>query len=186
MPAVSSSSTTDDRHMSDDDAPPPPSEAPSDSVHKPRRRTWPWILLASVIVAPALLFALWAAITLNYSYSKGDRVGYVQKLSEKGWLCKTWEGELTMTPLAGSIPEKWPFTVPDDEVAQRIRALQGRQVALDYEERRGVPTSCFGETQYHVVGVREIQGAPITQPPPVTTPAAPKPAPPAGASTAPR
>jgi hypothetical protein len=172
--------------MAEDDTPPPSADESAPPERSARRRTWPWILLASVIVAPALLFALWAAITLNYSYSKGDRVGYVQKLSEKGWLCKTWEGELTMTPVAGSIPEKWQFTVPDDDVAQRIRVFQGRQVALDYEERRGVPTSCFGETQYHVVGVREVQGAPITQPPPATAPAAPTTPPPAGASAAPR
>jgi hypothetical protein len=173
--------------MSEDDAPPPSAEdAAASPERKPRRRLWPWILLASVVVAPALLFALWAAITLNYTYSKGDRIGYVQKLSEKGWLCKTWEGELTMTPLAGSIPEKWQFTVPDDDVALRIRGLQGRPVALDYEERRGVPTSCFGETQYHVVGVREIRGAPIAQPAPASAPAAPRIPSTTGASTSPR
>jgi hypothetical protein len=161
--------------MSDDDVPEgidsgAPVTATEPERGRTRRRAWPWILLASVIVAPLLIFAAWAAITLNYSYSSGDRVGYVQKLSKKGWLCKTWEGELAMTPVVGVVPEKWLFSVPDDDVAARIRAMQGRPVALAYEERKGVPTSCFGETQYHVVNVRAVEGVPPAVPTAPTTP----------------
>jgi len=35
-------------------------------------------------------------ITLQVVYSDGERVGYIQKISRKGWVCKTWEGELAM------------------------------------------------------------------------------------------
>lgn len=161
--------------MSDDAPPAGVDEAPIRSVRG--RRKWPWLVLASVLLVPALVFAAWSAVALNYAYSEGDRVGYVLKLSQKGWICKTWEGELSMTTVPGVAPERWAFTVRDDEVAKRIRDLQGQQVALDYEQRKGLPTSCFGETSYHVQNVRTL-GAPAGTPvPPATVTPAPAPAP---------
>ena len=50
------------------------------------------LLLISV---PTLVFAAYTAITLTFSYSHGDRVGYLQKLSKKGWICPTWEASCT-------------------------------------------------------------------------------------------
>jgi hypothetical protein len=100
--------------------------------------------------------ALYTAITLSFNYSTGERVGYVQKLSKKGWVCRTWEGELAMSPLPGVPPQLFPFTVPDEAVAEKVRAADGKRVALSYEEKRGVPSSCFGETEYFVTNVRVI------------------------------
>lgn len=97
---------------------------------------------------------LWTAITLNFSYSDGDRIGYVQKFSRKGWICRTWEGELAMTPVPGATPQIFTFTVPDDAVAKRVAAAEGKKVALHYKEKRGVPSSCFGDTGYFVTDVR--------------------------------
>jgi hypothetical protein len=122
---------------------------------RPRRGRLPLILLA-VLLVPALLFALYTWITLAYDYSDGERAGYVQKFSRKGWLCKTWEGELAMANLPGAMPEIFRFTVPDDAVAARINESMGQRVSLRYEEHRGVPTSCFGETSYFVNGVRRV------------------------------
>lgn len=171
------------------DAPPESAVAEEPPRARPRRRAWPWILLASVIAAPAAIFALWAAITLNYSYSDGDRVGYVLKLSEKGWLCKTWEGELSMATVPGVMPEKWAFSVRADDVAQRIQAAQGQQVALTYEEHKGVPSTCFGETDYFVTDVKVVGPATPTVPPTAApnttpTPGAPTTTPPAGGASA--
>lgn len=126
-----------------------------------RRKTGRRILLGfiALIVVLAAVFALytWAALTI--SYSEGDRAGYVQKFSRKGWICKTWEGELAMVNLPGAMPEIFAFTVRDDAVAARLNETLGQRVVLTYEEHRGVPTRCFGETGHFVTGVRPLEGA---------------------------
>ncbi|MGD0530083.1 MAG: hypothetical protein ABSE49_33415 [Polyangiaceae bacterium] len=96
---------------------------------------------------------LYTCATLNYSYSKGERVGFVQKISQKGWLCKTNEGDLAMVNVAGQQAEIFKFTVRDDAVFKKIESFAGHKVALQYEEHRGVPSSCFGDTSYFVVDV---------------------------------
>ena len=108
------------------------------------------------LVVAALLFAGYTAVTLKWSYSAGERAGFMQKLSTKGYICKTWEGELQLVALPGSMPEKFFFSVRDDAVAARINATMGKRVALTYEQHIGVPTSCFGETEYFVTDVKEV------------------------------
>ena len=120
-----------------------------------KRRHWRKITGVLIVMIPIAIFAAWAGITLGYAYSKGDRSGYVQKISHKGWICKTWEGELAMVnPLPGAMPEKFEFSVRDDSVAHQIQRLMGSRVTITYEEHRGVPLRCFGETEYYVTGVR--------------------------------
>ena len=122
-----------------------------------RRRRWPWILVGVVVVLPALLIAAWTAITLNYTYSRGERAGYIQKLSKKGWICKTWEGELAMVNMPGAAQEKFPFTVRSDSIAQLMTGMMGSRVAITYEEHRGVPGSCFGETEHYVTNAQAVK-----------------------------
>ncbi len=93
-------------------------------------------------------------LTLHWSYSTGERAGFVQKLSRKGWLCKTWEGEMAMVTVPGTVAEKFYFTVPEDSVAARINASLGRRMALRYEQHKWIPTSCFGDTEYFVTEIR--------------------------------
>jgi hypothetical protein len=100
----------------------------------------------------AALTALYFTIVLHWSYASGDRAGWVQKLSNKGWLCKTWEGELVMVSMPGSVAEKFAFTVRDEEVAESLRKVIGKRVDLHYEQKVGLPTSCFGDTRYYVTG----------------------------------
>jgi hypothetical protein len=109
-----------------------------------------------LIVAPAILLVLYTWAMLSYSYSSGERVGYIQKLSKKGWICKTWEGELAMANLPGAMPQVFEFTVRDDAVAQSIQEAEGRRVSLHYEQHVGLPTSCFGDTSYFVTSVRAV------------------------------
>ena len=134
------------------------SSAPPTPTPTRRRRWWKWgaILLGIFIVIPALLFAAWSWISLSYTYSGGDRAGYVQKISKKGWLCKTWEGELSMVNIPGAAQERWLFSVRNDSIAHLIQKSMGNKVALAYEEHRGVPTSCFGDTQYFITGIRAV------------------------------
>ena len=140
-------------------------------------------IVAAIIVAVALAVAGYFWVVFAWSYSTGERVGWVQKLSKKGWICKTWEGELTMISMPGAVPEKFQFTVRDAAVADRINRAMGKRVALHYEEKVGLPTSCFGETRYFVTRVTEVQDVQLgpgnTVPVPPSPPApSPGPAPP--------
>lgn len=120
-----------------------------------RHRRWPWVL-AVVVLLPIAGIALWTVSALHYTYSRGQRPGYVQKFSRKGWLCKTWEGELAMVNFPGALQERWDFTVRSDSIAQLISNSMGQRVSLDYDQHEGVPTSCFGDTQYYVTGIRVL------------------------------
>jgi hypothetical protein len=112
------------------------------------------LLLAAVFALAAVALYLFAAT--RWSYASGERAGYVQKFSNKGWVCKTWEGEIAMANLPGAMPEVFAFTVRDEAVASQINAQLGSRVVLRYEQHLGLP-SCFGETQYWVTGVRPVE-----------------------------
>lgn len=110
-----------------------------------------WILIAlAVVVVPILLFSIYAGAALNWAYSEGERAGVLQKFSRKGWVCKTWEGEIAMTTVPGVAPVIWTFSVREDSVAAAMSQAVGQRVVLHYAEHRGVPTRCFGETSYYV------------------------------------
>ena len=113
--------------------------------------------LLLVLVGLLVLFALYVYIALHWSYSEGERAGFLQKISYKGWICKTWEGELSLVAIPGAAPEKFLFTVRDDEVAKLVNDAAGKRVKLNYEQHKGLPSSCFGETDYFVVGVTVIE-----------------------------
>ncbi len=130
-------------------------EPPATPGRGRRRSRWPLLLLALLVLVGAG-FALYVWATLTFSYSSGERAGYVQKFSHKGWLCKTWEGELAMVNLPGAMPEIFRFTVRDGAVAARLNQTMGQRVALHYEQHRGVPSSCFGDTEYFVTEVRPV------------------------------
>jgi hypothetical protein len=94
---------------------------------------------------------------LHWAYSVGERAGYVQKLAQRGWLCKTWEGEMAMVTMPGTVSDKFYFTVPNDAVAAKINASVGKRMALHYEQHRWIPNSCFGDTEYFVNDVRLME-----------------------------
>lgn len=104
----------------------------------------------AVLVSVIVLFSLYTWITLSWSYSTGERAGLLQKFSKRGWLCKTWEGEHLLTTLPGVVPEKFLFTVRDDQLASQLSAHAGQRLVLKYSQHKGVPSSCFGDTEYFV------------------------------------
>lgn len=126
-----------------------------------------------ILVVAGLLFAAYIWAMLSWSYSSGERAGWVQKLSNKGYMCKTWEGEMALVSLPGSMPEKFIFTVRDDQAAEKLHAVMGKRVSVHYEQHIWLPTSCFGETNYFVTDVKVIEETPA----PLVVPgnAAPKP-----------
>lgn len=117
--------------------------------HTHRLRNYSLMLLFAII----LLFVLYALAVRYFTYSSGERAGFVQKFSQKGWLCKTWEGEMAQTTQPGVPPLLWDFTVRNDSIAAAINSQVGKRVALHYRQHKGVPTTCFGETEYYVDGV---------------------------------
>jgi hypothetical protein len=130
-------------------------EVPEPPVRSRKRRWKLWLTLL-FLVLPILVMATYTWASLHYAYSSGERVGYIQKISQKGWLCKTWEGELAMTTVPGTAPQIFPFSVRDDATARQIQQSAGQRIALSYDQHKGVPSSCFGETEYFVTGVRTV------------------------------
>jgi hypothetical protein len=110
------------------------------------------LIVGIVVLVPIVLFALWAWITLSWAYSEGDRGGVLQKFSRKGWVCKTYEGEVAQYVVRGMAPQIWYFTTRDDALAERLSKAVGQNIRLQYTEHRGVPTSCFGDTRYFATG----------------------------------
>jgi hypothetical protein len=162
---------TDDSGLPDPaDAPPPKPPLPAEDVERERspdpaipppivvetswHKRWSTRVLAALIIVPLLIFAVWAAVTLNVTYERGERYGYVQDFAKQGVVCATWEGELAETNVPGVAPETFRFSVRDNVVAADIQASIGKRVALRYEEHRNVPTSCFGKSDHFVTGVR--------------------------------
>ena len=123
-----------------------------------KKKNTHWLLLSGgILLVLAAVIILYVWLTLTWSFSKGERVGYIQKLSKSGWFCKTWEGEMAMVTMPGAIPDKFLFSIRDDQVAAHVNALAGKRVALIYEQHKGIPTSCFGDTEYFIVDVRAVQ-----------------------------
>ncbi len=115
------------------------------------------LVLLGVLALVALLVVGYLAFVLHWSYSEGERAGIVQKFSRKGWVFKTWEGELAMSIVPGVTPTIWNFSVRDAKVAQQVAAAAGKRVSLHYTEHRGVPTTIFAETPYYVDAVRPVE-----------------------------
>ena len=109
------------------------------------------------IVIPAALFCLYTWASLSWVYSSGERAGYVQKFSLKGYVCKTWEGEIILVSMPGTQAEKFLFTVKNEAVAKKVNDSLGRRVKLVYEEHKGIPSSCFGETPYFVTDIQFLE-----------------------------
>lgn len=130
---------------------------PKDETGKPSRfdafkkktKRFLWISLVVVILIGAGLFSL----TTFTCFSKGKRDGTVTKLSKKGIMFKTWEGELMKSQFQ-AVGEHWTFTVVSDEVAAKIeKAMLGNQpMVLVYCERY-YKFPWQGDTKYFVEDV---------------------------------
>jgi hypothetical protein len=117
-----------------------------DTLAKPRfrfGRILLWLILIVVVV-----IGVWSAFSLSWAYSEGDRAGVLQKFSKKGWLCKTYEGELALYIVGGVAPQIWQFSTRDDDLAKQLSGAVGKNIQLHYTEHRGIPTKCFAETPY--------------------------------------
>jgi hypothetical protein len=119
------------------------------------------LIIAVVVLVPVVLAGLWIWLTLSWSYSEGDRAGVLQKFSRKGWLCKTYEGELALYVVRGVAPQIWYFTTRDAELAQRLSKAVGQNIQVNYTEHRGVPSNCFGDTPYFAENFVVVAAPPV-------------------------
>ena len=126
----------------------------ADAPTKPRRR---WPILLGLLLIPLVLFTLYVGLAFSWSYSEGERAGILQKFSRRGWVCKTYEGELAMSIVPGVTPTIWEFSVRKDAVVPHLSAALGKRVVVHYSEHRGIPTTCFGHTAYFVDSVTVMQ-----------------------------
>ncbi len=114
-------------------------------------------ILAVIFAVIVVVLAGITWLSLSYTYSDGERAGYVQKFSRRGWLCKTWEGEMAMVSQPGTVAEKFLFTVRDDAVAKVLNTTIGKRVAVHYEQHKWIPNSCFGDTEYFVTAANGVE-----------------------------
>jgi hypothetical protein len=125
---------------------------PRGSRRSSRFGRWVLILLLLMIVGSVL----WSWLSLSWAYADGERAGVLQKFVRRGWVCKTYEGEIAlyygggqyMGP--GTTPQLWDFSVRDAKVAEQLNKAVGRRVQLHYTEHPGIPTACFADTRYFV------------------------------------
>jgi hypothetical protein len=114
--------------------------------------------LVGLVLTALIAVGLYLMFSYHFTYSKGESVGFVQKLSYKGWVCKTWEGEqIRALATLPAIPEKFAFTVRDDAVADQINQHIGQKVVIEYEQHKGLP-SCFGETEHFITKITPAPG----------------------------
>jgi hypothetical protein len=135
-------------------------------------------VLIGILIAIVLGFTAFTWLTLHWSYSDGERAGLLQKFSRRGWICKTYEGEMVLATVATVNAEKFPFTVRDEDIAKQLIADIGQHVKVHYEQRKWIPTSCFGDTEYFVTSVRPENPEQPQPPAPQTQPLAPQTQPP--------
>jgi hypothetical protein len=111
----------------------------------------------SILLIPLLLFVIYTFFTLHWVYSSGERVGFVQKISQKGFICKTYEGEQVLVTVPGTQAEKFFFTAKNEAVYNKINETNGQRVRLIYKQHKWIPTSCFGDTEYFVYDVKVLK-----------------------------
>jgi hypothetical protein len=124
-----------------------PAATPPSPPLKPPRRSFRSFFWGSLVGA-LILIGLYTLFMLWWSYSEGERAGVLQKFSKRGWICKTYEGELAQYVVGGVAPQIWHFSVRDPAVAEQLHKAVGQQLRIRYQEHRGLPTTCFGETSY--------------------------------------
>jgi hypothetical protein len=115
------------------------------------------LFFSLIVIAVVVVFYL----VSSYTYSEGSRAGLLIKFSKKGYVFKTYEGQLNiggMQPPTTTVGANlmWNFSVKDSKVAEKMMQSEGKYVSLHYKE---VIKNFWwqGETKYFVDGVEEIK-----------------------------
>ena len=88
------------------------------------------VLLSTVVIITILYYLFIYFVT----YSTGVRSGELIKISRKGVIVKTWEGEISQGISGAQI---FTFSVEDknEQVIENLQKYQGSYVKLTYKER---------------------------------------------------
>jgi hypothetical protein len=128
----------------------------NDSGNKPKWRKWLSYMLAFIVVVAAVIIYF----TYFFTYSEGNRAGVLIKFSKKGYVFKTFEGELNMggvgnLPNTAQVNQIWLFSVTDKAVADSLMLLEGKKVSLHYNQvNKSLPWR--GETNSYVDGFKVL------------------------------
>jgi hypothetical protein len=107
------------------------------------------------VVVSGGVYLLWC----NWTYSDGTRTGYLMKISTKGYVFKTYEGQLNLggfqesdnTSIIGNI---WDFSLTDKDLLKKLETLEGKKVMLRYKEiNKAMPWQ--GDTNYYIYEAEE-------------------------------
>ena len=170
-------------------------EVPNSNGRRRSGRAGRWFLILLLLIVVGS--GLWTWLTLAWAYADGERAGVLQKFVRRGWVCKTYEGEIALFYGGGQYlgpgtsPQLWDFSVRDKAVAEQLGKAVGRRVQLHYTEHPGIPTNCFADTRYFVDRVTITDNESGTQPTPSASPSASPPPsatptpPPAGSTSTP-
>jgi len=114
-------------------------------------------ILKSIIIGVIALLGIYYAVIYFVPYSEGYRSGELIKFSSKGFVVKTWEGEISQGISGAQI---FPFSVldKDEKVIKNLKAFQGKYVKLTYVERLGT-FFWLGDTKYFITEV-ELEKSP--------------------------
>ena len=112
-----------------------------------------WLIFILLIILASFIY--WKYF---FTYSEGYRAGLLQKFSKKGVIFKTYEGEMILSSVRSSADialasEKFFFSVPSAEVAQKFDQIQGEYIVLHYKEKKGA-LPWIGDTRYLVDSVK--------------------------------
>lgn len=123
-------------------------------VGQTTRRIILGILLLAII---GLGVYLWVC---NWTYSEGTRAGTLIKMSYKGVLLKTYEGQLNLGGFQtngqdGVVGNIWEFSVWSDDIYKELQNFEGKRVKLHYRQKfKAMPWQ--GKTDYFIFKVESI------------------------------
>ncbi|MCX6199749.1 MAG: 6-phosphogluconate dehydrogenase [Bacteroidetes bacterium] len=121
-------------------------------------------VLKKILVGIVFLLLLALVITFlvfNFTYSEGSRAGVLMKFSKRGYVFKTYEGELNTGGVGNiantaQVNQVWYFSVKDNGFADTLHLYEGKKVILFYQQKiKHLPWQ--GETDYFVNKVQEVK-----------------------------
>lgn len=118
------------------------------------RRLFTFAAVGMLVVG--ILYMVWC----NWTYSQGTRTGVLIKISQKGYVFKTEEGQLNLGGFStgesdGLIGNIWNFSMKDESIYRELEKLEGKKVTLKYKEiNKSMPWQ--GDTNYFVYGVDPV------------------------------
>lgn len=107
------------------------------------------------VIVVVVMTALFFTIAYYASYSDGDRTGELIKFSRKGYVFKTWEGEISQG-IAGAQIFKFSVLDNDEEVIETLKKYQGQYIKVTYVERY-TTFPWWGDTNYYITAVKKEQ-----------------------------